>query len=126
MLCTPKVKQPFGGAYFYGRNRKNRENPSINHTRVKWDKLQINFIAEKPFEKLTTDVTEFSVCNEKVYLSNVMDLYNREIISYSISKSPNFWQTREIETSQGSKAFTPLGAGLTIPNARVSANAYRA
>ena len=28
--------------------------------------LKRNFTAEKPFEKLTTDVTEFSVCNEKV------------------------------------------------------------
>ena len=25
-----------------------------------------------------------------------MDLYNREIISYSISKRPNFWQTKEM------------------------------
>ena len=58
--------------------------------------LKRNFTAEKPFEKLTMDVTEFSVCNEKVYLSPIMDLYNREIISYSISKSPNFWQTREM------------------------------
>ena len=58
--------------------------------------LKRNFTAKKPFEKLTTDVTEFSVCNEKVYLSPVMDLYNREIISYSISKNPNFEQTREM------------------------------
>ena len=58
--------------------------------------LKRNFTAKQPFEKLTTDVTEFSVCNEKVYLSPVMDLYNREIISYSISKSPNFGQTKEM------------------------------
>ncbi|MDY2880911.1 MAG: IS3 family transposase, partial [Candidatus Borkfalkiaceae bacterium] len=58
--------------------------------------LKRNFTADKPFEKLTTDVTGFSVCNEKVYLSPIMDLYNREIISYSISKSPNFDQTREM------------------------------
>ena len=29
-------------------------------------------------------------------LSPVMDLYNREILSYSISKNPNFEQTREM------------------------------
>ena len=39
--------------------------------------LKRNFTAEKPFEKLTTDVTEFSVCNEKVYFSPVMDLYTK-------------------------------------------------
>lgn len=58
--------------------------------------LSRNFEAEKPFEKLVTDVTEFAVCDDKVYLSPIMDLYNREIVSYSISLSPNFEQTREM------------------------------
>ena len=43
--------------------------------------LNRQFQAQKPFEKLVTDVTEFSVCNEKVYLSPVMDLFNHEIVS---------------------------------------------
>lgn len=58
--------------------------------------LRRDFTASKPFEKLTTDVTEFKVCDDKVYLSPVMDLYNREIVSYSISLSPNLWQIREM------------------------------
>ena len=58
--------------------------------------LKRDFTATKPFEKLTTDVTEFKVCDDKVYLSPVMDLYNREIVSYSISLSPNLWQIREM------------------------------
>ncbi len=58
--------------------------------------LKRDFYAEKPFEKLTTDVTRFKVCNEKVYLSPVMDLFNREIISYSISLIPNLQQVREM------------------------------
>ena len=55
-----------------------------------------NFNATKPFEKLTTDVTEFAVCDEKVYLSPILDMYNNEIVSYSISTSPNFRQTRDM------------------------------
>lgn len=55
-----------------------------------------NFVANAPFQKLTTDVTEFAVCDEKVYLSPILDMYNNEIISYSISTSPNFYQTREM------------------------------
>ena len=55
-----------------------------------------DFKARKPFEKLATDVTEFAVCDTKVYLSPVLDLHNNEVISYSISRSPNFWQTREM------------------------------
>ena len=61
--------------------------------------LKRDFTAEKPFEKLTTDVTEFKVCNDKVYLSPVLDLFNREIISYSISLSPNLQQVRDMLTS---------------------------
>ena len=58
--------------------------------------LNRNFKATKPFEKLTTDVTEFNVCDEKIYLSPILDMYNNEILSYSISLSPNFYQTREM------------------------------
>ena len=58
--------------------------------------LKRDFKADKPFEKLTTDVTEFKIGNEKVYLSPVLDLFNREIISYSISTSPNLQQIREM------------------------------
>ena len=58
--------------------------------------LKRDFNAVKPFEKLTTDVTQFKIGDKKVYLSPVMDLFNREIISYSISTSPNLWQIREM------------------------------
>ena len=58
--------------------------------------LKRNFEAEQPFEKLTTDVTQFNVCNDKVYLAPVMDLCNKEIISYNISLSPNLEQQREM------------------------------
>ena len=58
--------------------------------------LNRTFTTKDAYEKLVTDVTEFSVCNEKVYLSPILDLFNNEIISYSISLSPNFYQTREM------------------------------
>ena len=56
--------------------------------------LNRQFESQKPFEKLVTDVTEFHICNEKVYLSPVMDLFNREIVAHSISRSPSFAQTK--------------------------------
>ena len=55
--------------------------------------LNREFKSNKPYEKLVTDVTEFNVCDSKVYLSPIMDLYNNEIVSYSISLHPNFHQT---------------------------------
>ena len=58
--------------------------------------LHRDFHADKPFEKLTTDVTEFKIGDEKVYLSPVLDMFNREIVSYSISTSPNLQQVRDM------------------------------
>lgn len=58
--------------------------------------LDREFSSQKPFEKLVTDVSEFKVCNEKVYLSPILDLFNREIVAYSISKTPYFAQTKEM------------------------------
>ena len=63
---------------------------------IAYNLLNREFRADKHFEKLTIDITQFKVGSEKVYLSPVMDLYNREIVSYSISLSPNLWQIREI------------------------------
>lgn len=81
-----------------GKQRKNGKYHSYKGEvgKVADNLLKRDFKAEKPFEKLTTDVTEFKVCNDKVYLSPVMDLYNREILSYSISLSPNLCQIREM------------------------------
>lgn len=52
--------------------------------------LNRNFHINKPNEVLVSDVTEFKIhdSNMKLYLSPIMDLYNSEIISYSLSPSP--------------------------------------
>jgi len=44
----------------------------------------------KPFQKWSTDVTEFRVKDKKLYLSPNIDLFNQEIISYNLSDRPNF------------------------------------
>lgn len=56
------------------------------------DLLKRNFKANKPNQKWVTDLTEFSMFGTKLYLSPVMDLYNREIVSYKISEHPDFKQ----------------------------------
>ena len=50
--------------------------------------LERNFQATKPNEKWVTDVTEFQLFGEKLYLSPILDLYNGEIITYNIDKRP--------------------------------------
>lgn len=50
--------------------------------------LERNFHAEKPNEKWVTDITEFKLFGEKLYLSPILDLYNGEIITYTIGSRP--------------------------------------
>lgn len=50
--------------------------------------LQRNFMATRPNEKWVTDVTEFAVAGQKLYLSPIIDLFNGEVISHVMSERP--------------------------------------
>lgn len=52
--------------------------------------LQRNFCATAPAQKWATDITEFSVNGQKLYLSACMDLYNGEIVSHLMARRPVF------------------------------------
>ncbi|WP_139377678.1 IS3 family transposase [Solibacillus isronensis] len=52
--------------------------------------LDRNFTAECPNQKWVTDITEFKLFGEKLYLSPVLDLFNGEIISYTIGSRPTY------------------------------------
>lgn len=68
------------------------------------NELNRKFEADAPNQKWVTDVTEFAVGGEKLYLSPILDLYNREIIAFSINKRPVF----ELVSSMVEKAFDKL------------------
>ena len=67
--------------------------------------LERDFRASKPNQKWVTDVTEFNIRGEKVYLSPILDLYNGEIISYEIADRPQI--SSVMQMLQG--AFKRLG-----------------
>jgi transposase InsO family protein len=50
--------------------------------------LSRDFSADKPNQKWVTDVTEFHLFGEKLYLSPILDLHSRDIVSYVISDRP--------------------------------------
>lgn len=74
--------------------------------------LDRNFIADRPNQKWVTDVTEFSLFGQKLYLSPILDLYSRDIVSYSITKNPSF----RLVTDMIEQAFRkiPDGTGLIL------------
>lgn len=59
--------------------------------------LNRNFHSNKPLYKLVTDVTEFSLFGQKRYLSPVLDLFNGEIVCYTLYKRPVLDMVIEME-----------------------------
>jgi len=52
--------------------------------------LERQFRAARPNEKWVTDVTEFSVAGQKLYLPPILDLYNGEIVAFETARRPLF------------------------------------
>ena len=50
--------------------------------------LNRDFNTTAPNQKWVTDVTEFSLFGEKIYLSPILDLHSSDLISYEISERP--------------------------------------
>ena len=50
--------------------------------------LKRDFSTTTPNQKWVTDVTEFSLFGEKLYLSPILDLYSSDLVSYVISNRP--------------------------------------
>lgn len=61
-------------------------------------------------QKWSTDVTEFALLGRKVYLSPILDMYNSEIIAYSISLSPNY----KMITNMLEEAFRKIQDGTNL------------
>ena len=72
--------------------------------------LKRNFYAEKPNQKWVTDVTEFQIAGQKLYLSPILDLCSRDIVSYTISERP----VLSMVTSMLEKAFSTLPEGTKL------------
>ena len=72
------------------RKKKKKYTPSKPET-IAENKLCRDFYATAPNEKWATDVTEFKVPgnNKKLYLSAILDLYDRYPVAYVISTKNN-------------------------------------
>ena len=87
-----KAKQPRGKYKSY----KGELNPICSNKllEIKNNKLSRNFYTSRCNEKWTTDVSEFHISSGKLYLSPILDMHNREIVAYSISRNPSFKQMK--------------------------------
>ncbi len=58
--------------------------------------MERNFKTNAPNRKWVTDVTEFKVNEQKLYLSPIIDLFNGEVVSYNLSRHPDFKQITDM------------------------------
>ncbi len=72
--------------------------------------LNRDFHAEKPNQKWVTDVTEFSLFGEKLYLSPILDLCSSDLVSYTISDRP----VLSMVTTMLDEAFAKIPAGTNL------------
>ena len=48
-----------------------------------------DFTADRPYQKLATDVTQVTIDGRKAYLSPILDMCDGEVLSYVITDTPN-------------------------------------
>lgn len=68
---------------FRNRNQYKQKEPE----RIVPNLLERNFTAIKLNQKWVTDITEFNIFKQTLYVSAVMDLYNNEIIGYQFGRT---------------------------------------
>ena len=78
------------------RNRRKYSSYQGTVGRVAENLIERDFFSDRPNRKWYTDITEFSLRGDKVYLSPVLDGYAGDIVSYSVSKRPDFLQITDM------------------------------
>lgn len=60
---------------------------AVSDGRVAENVLNRDFTADAPNQKWVTDVTQYKVGEQKIYLSAIKDLFNNEIVAYHLSRN---------------------------------------
>jgi len=74
--------------------------------------LNRDFKAARPNQKWATDVTEFKVADRKAYLSPIMDMFNGEIVAYTISDRPDLKMVMDMMSTAKRKVKSTNGVIL--------------
>ncbi len=82
--------------------------------------LARNFCAEEPMKKLVTDITYLPTDEGWVYMAAVMDLWNREIVSYRISRHISLELVKDVVSrlgpGRGALIHSDMGWTYTHPS----------
>lgn len=94
------------------RRRRRRRYTGGAQGRVAEHRLARQFQADRPNQKWVTDITEFAVAGQRVYLSPVLDLFDHAVIGHRISTTA----TTSFTNASLKQAFTWAGnpAGVMV------------
>ena len=87
--CVQRLMQKMGLCALIRAKKCSRYVPEVSDVQVP-NILKRDFFAKAPNEKWATDITEFNVNGQKLYLSACIDLYNGEIIAHRMARRPVF------------------------------------
>lgn len=87
--CVQRLMQKMGLRALIRTKKRSRHATGMSDVHVP-NVLQRDFCATAPNQKWVTDVTEFNVNGQKLYLSACMDLYNGEIVAHRMARRPVF------------------------------------
>ena len=113
VLNHKTVQKLMVGMNLYGKRKKAKYKSYKGEIgKIAPNIIDRDFIATAPNQKWTTDVTEVKIKDKKIYLSPILDMFNGEIVSYSIASSPN----QHMVMSMLEKAFKkmPIPPGLIL------------
>jgi transposase InsO family protein len=87
--CMQRLMQKMGLRALIRAKKRSWHVPGTSDAHVP-NVLKRDFCATAPNQKWATDVTEFNVSGQKLYLSACMDPYNGEVVAYRMARRPVF------------------------------------
>ena len=109
--CVQRLMQKMGLRALIRAKKRSRHVLGISDAHVP-NVLKRDFCASAPNQKWATDVTEFNVSGNKLYLSACMDLYNGEIVAYQMARRPVYELVAS--TLKVALSRTDFTAGLVV------------
>ena len=125
-LNHKRVERVMGKFDLHARIRRRRYpknyylNLKENPAELPGNVLARDFTADKPMKKLVTDITYLPTNEGWIYMAAVLDLWNREIVSYRISRHIGLELVKgvvsQLESCRGALIHSDMGWTYTHPS----------
>ncbi len=83
----------------------------VNHKTVQklMDVVDRDFWSDKPYQKMTTDVSQITIKDKKMFFSPLLDMYNGEIVTYTITDRPDLHMVTDMMSQALREISIPEG-----------------